>query len=167
MTESSEEQGEWMRIDNKFFFIKYMKGTNDKNYKRYIKKLLNLDWKHYKLYLIGGILEGWETIDIDIIIIGEKDKYLVPLMKKARTLGPFDISYSPGDHKSMIENIYFTVSPLKSFSFRAKTYDRLCYKCKPFNGEWIDDLYWTKNIDFTIREKYKTKKNTKKPLLIN
>ena len=169
MTESSKEQGEYLRIDNKFKFIKYMKGINDKNYKRYIKKILKLDWKHYKLYLVGGILEGWETIDIDIIVIGKKDKYLVPLMKKAKTLGPFDISYKLGDHKSMVENIE---KNLKNHT-RAKTYDRLNSISKPFkNGEWIDDLYWIKNIDFTAREKYKIRKKqgavyTKPPLLIN
>ena len=75
-TKSNEKKGGYMRINNEIKFIKYMEGTEDKNYKKYIKKLLKLNWRHYKLYLVGGILEGWKTIDIDIAIIGKKDKYL-------------------------------------------------------------------------------------------
>ena len=79
-TKSNEKKGGYMRINNEIKFIKYMEGTEDKNYKKYIKKLLKLNWRHYKLYLVGGILEGWKTIDIDIAIIGKKDKYLIPIV---------------------------------------------------------------------------------------
>ena len=157
-TKSNEKKGGYMRINNEIKFIKYMEGTEDKNYKKYIKKLLKLNWRHYKLYLVGGILEGWKTIDIDIAIIGKKDKYLIPLMEEARILGPFDVSYLKS---------YEDILNLKS-NTRAKTYDRKNDISEPFkNGEWIDGLYWIKDLDFTANEKYKIKKHTKKPLLIN
>ena len=39
---------------------------------------------HYNLYLVGGILQGWKTTDIDICITGKKTKELPDLMNHYR-----------------------------------------------------------------------------------
>ena len=41
-----------------------MKGIDDPVAVKSIKKLLNLNWGHYNLYLVGGLIQGWETKDI-------------------------------------------------------------------------------------------------------
>ena len=72
--------GDQRYVNGNLIFVPYMEGTNDEVYKHYIEKVLALDWKHYKLYLTGGILHGWKTTDIDICITGEVDDDLPILM---------------------------------------------------------------------------------------
>ena len=47
-----------------------IKGINDIIAKNSIKELLNLNWGHYNLYIVGGLIQGWETNDIDIVVTG-------------------------------------------------------------------------------------------------
>ena len=47
-----------------------MKGIDDPVAVKSIKKLLKLDWGHYNLYLVGGLIQGWETKDIDVAVTG-------------------------------------------------------------------------------------------------
>ena len=61
-------EGQVKNVNGSFIFIPYMHGLEDPIYKSYIKELLKLDWLHHKLYVVGGILEGWSTTDIDMII---------------------------------------------------------------------------------------------------
>ena len=44
---------------------------NDKYTQELISKIKKLNWKGYKLYLVGGIVENkWEAKDIDICVSG-------------------------------------------------------------------------------------------------
>lgn len=45
----------------------YLSGTDIIERLQEIKKL---DWSGFKLYLVGGCLEEWNTRDIDICIVG-------------------------------------------------------------------------------------------------
>ena len=66
-----ETDGKIKNVNGQLMFVPYMTGLNDILYKEFIEELLKLDWLHYKLYLVGGILQGWPTTDIDICVIGK------------------------------------------------------------------------------------------------
>ena len=71
-----------------------MKLYSKKEIDIYIKKLLELKWDTYNLYLVGGALYKQETKDIDICIVGRNDSNKVfKLMEQSRSLGPFDVYY--------------------------------------------------------------------------
>ena len=50
-----------------------LEGPDDYMLIKYIDKLKELNWGDYKLFLHGGIVEGWETHDVDSTIIGPRD----------------------------------------------------------------------------------------------
>ena len=124
-----------------------------------IKKLKDINWKGFKLYVVGGILEGWETKDIDICIQGEiNTKQLFSSMEAARKLGPFDLYYV-----TVLKSMY--TGP---YSVRfAKSYDRLGPKATPRNGEWVDGLFW-QELHFPRQKHIDAGRiYTKPPLLIH
>jgi len=85
--------GEIRRVNGGLTLVPHINGTDDDLYKAIIDEVLALDWKHYKLYLVGGVLEGWQTHDIDICVTGEIDDDLIPLMEAVEKLGCIDIYY--------------------------------------------------------------------------
>ena len=50
-----------------------LSGTQDPNFIKFIDKINELNWGEYSLYIYGGILEGWETFDVDGTIMGPRD----------------------------------------------------------------------------------------------
>ena len=81
-----------------------MKGIEDPIAKKQIKKLLNLDWGHYNLYLVGGLIQGWETKDIDVAVTGpiiNQDKFIY-LIKEASKIDFIDIGYRKNMQASLI-----------------------------------------------------------------
>ena len=85
------EDGQIKNVNGSFIFVPYMNGTEDPIYKKYIKELLKIDWLHHNLWLVGGILEGWPTTDIDICVTGKAVDQTRDLMLQARSIGPFDV----------------------------------------------------------------------------
>ena len=85
--------GEIKYVNGALQLVPWMEGVDDNLYQGCIDDLLKMDWVHYKLYLVGGLLQGWKTTDIDICITGEVDENLPVLMKAAMELGPFDMYY--------------------------------------------------------------------------
>jgi len=65
--------GEIRYVNGGYTLVPWMESTDDELYKNCLEELLELDWKHYKLYLVGGLLQGWRTTDIDICITGTVD----------------------------------------------------------------------------------------------
>ena len=136
-----------------------MIGIKDPLFLDLIKKLKDINWDGFKLYLVGGMLEGWETNDIDICIQGKINTgQLSSSMEAARKLGPFDLYY---------------VNVLKSmhtgpYSIRfAKSYDRLGPRATPRQGEWVDGLFW-QELHFPMQKHIdKGRVYTKPPLLIH
>ena len=56
-----------------------LKGLDDPKFKQFKFFLDYLNWDpNYKLYVAGGIIEGWETGDVDLILIGP---YMPPVIK--------------------------------------------------------------------------------------
>jgi len=81
-----------------------MKGIEDPIAKKQVKKLLNLNWGHYNLYLVGGLIQGWETKDIDVAVTGpiiNQDKFIY-LIKEASKIDFIDISYRKNMQASLI-----------------------------------------------------------------
>ena len=125
-----------------------MKLYSKKEIDIYIKKLLELKWDTYNLYLVGGALYKQETKDIDVCIIGcDNSSKVSKLIEQSRSLGPFDIYYCNKDQIG------------KQKPYAAKSYDRGHGKAKQRKGEWIDGLFW-QHLDFS------SKKFNPKPLLI-
>ena len=151
-----EKDGVIRNLDGNFMFIPYMKGINDVVYNKFLEELLKLDWLHYKLYLVGGILEGWNTTDIDICITGKRDKQLPELMNKARKLGPFDMYWVKS-----LEKIKGNGSRVWKF---AKSHDRWGPKADQWSGTWKKDGLFHMSDKFTIKNNREYKKE---PLLIN
>ena len=85
--------GEIRYVNGGYTLVPWMESTDDDLYKGCLEDLLKLDWKDYKLYLVGGLLQGWKTTDIDICITGTVNSDLPDLMKEASKLGPFDLYY--------------------------------------------------------------------------
>ena len=130
--------------------------SHSENLHVFIKELLKLDWLHYKLYLVGGILEGWQTTDIDICVTGKRQPELVDLLNKSREIGPIDMYWV----KSLKE-IEGNGSRVWKF---AKSHDRYSKNGSPWVGKWKKDGLYHMTHKFEIKE---NRKYTKKPLLIN
>ena len=59
--------------DYEQMYWRSLKGPNDYMLIKFIDRLKELNWGSYSLFLYGGILEGWETFDVDGSIIGPRD----------------------------------------------------------------------------------------------
>tara|TARA_R100000541_G_scaffold24733_2_gene34429 strand:+ start:1592 stop:2086 length:495 start_codon:yes stop_codon:yes gene_type:complete len=151
-----ETDGQIKNVNGSGMFIPFMSGTNDILYKKYIAELLKLDWLHYKLYLVGGILQGWKTTDIDICVVGKRTMELPILLDKARAIGPLDMYWV----KSLKE-VKGNTSRVWKF---AKSYDRFSSHSKQWNGKWKKDNLFHMSEKFPIKENRIYKKD---PLLIN
>mgnify|MGYP003681255031 FL=1 len=140
-----------------------MEEIKDPLAKKLLKEFIKLNWKGFKLYLVGSLVEGWKTKDIDVVITGKGDnKQLFNSMEAARKLGPFDMYYTKNKLVSL------KTGPFK-MKF-AKSYDRV-HRWYPRKGEWIDGLFW-QTLNFPIKHpitgevKHAGKEYTKDPLLI-
>ena len=92
-TYNIETDGQVRYVNGGMEFVPYMQGTEDEKYMEYINHVMDLKWGDYKLYLVGGILEGWKTTDIDICVTGTIGDDLPGLMEQVHQLGPIDIFY--------------------------------------------------------------------------
>ena len=59
----------------------------DKEYKQHIAKLVQLDWTGFDVVLFGGIVSGWETRDIDLLIWGHDEKKAIENMTSLMRAG--------------------------------------------------------------------------------
>ena len=135
--------------------VPWIEGTDDPIYTGCLSDLLELDWTGYQLYLVGGVLEGWKTTDIDICITGTVQNNLPSLMEQAEKLGPFDLYYV----KSLAD-IRGTGNRIWEF---AKHKDKKGSKTQRWHGQWKSDgLFW-------MCEKFPDKGRTydAQPLLLN
>jgi len=135
--------------------VPWMEGVEDETYKGCMEDLLALDWTGYKLYLVGGLLEGWKTTDIDICITGEINNNLPILMQAAEELGPFEMYYVKS-----LDDIKGTGSRVWEF---AKHKDRPYPSAARRHGQWKQDgMFW-------MCEKFDPKGRTysKEPLALN
>jgi len=142
-------------IDGGLRFVPWMEGLDDATYQGCIDDLLRMNWAHYKLYLVGGLLQGWKTTDIDICITGEIDENLPVLMKAASELGPFDMYYVKS-----LDDIKGTGNRIWEF---AKHIDRNSANGPRWHGQWkTDGMFW-------MCEKFDPKGRTydKEPLALN
>ena len=100
---------------------------------------------------VNFLLAGCDFVSRQGFIVppGQKIADVIPLLNKARSLGPFDLSYQVS-YKDILN---------RKNNVRAKSYDRLNKYGKPFpNGEWIDDLYWITCNFYKLKNKTKFKK---------
>ena len=151
--------GRVKNVNGSGMFIPYMHGLNDPIYKSYIKELLKLDWLHHKLYIVGGILEGWPTTDIDICVTGKAVEQTRDLMLAARAMGPLDMYWV----KTYDKIFKGKDNGIKVWKF-AKAHDRWSANGKQWNGKWKKDGLFHMSGLFTVKE---NKKYTKDALLIN
>ena len=151
-----ETDGSIKNVNGSFMFVPYMEGVNDTVYVKFVEKLLTLDWMHYNLYLVGGILQGWKTTDIDICITGKKTKELPDLMNQARALGPFDMFWVKS-----LDKIKGDGSRIWKF---AKSHDRWTPIAEQWSGKWKKDRLFHMSLKFEVKENREYKKE---PLLIN
>lgn len=135
----------------------------DKSVASILDNIKKLNWNGFKLFLVGGLLEDWDTRDIDVVITGDGNyKLLFDSMEKARLLGPIDFYYIK-DENNLIQD------RSKPFTSKfAKSYDKGHSKAKQRPGEWKDGLFWMEYtfppIHFETNKKYKNQNN---PLLIH
>ena len=147
--------GEVRYIDGALRFVPWLEGIEDTIYKGCVEDLLALDWTGYKLYLVGGLLEGWKTTDIDICITGDIGDNLSTLMEDATKLGPFDVYYVKS-----LDEIKGNANRIWEF---AKHTDRRGVRAPRWHGQWKSDgLFW-------MTEKFNDKGRTytKEPLALN
>ena len=150
-----KNDGRLRYIDGGLRFVPWMEGLDDNLYQGCIDDLLRMNWAHYKLYLVGGLLQGWKTTDIDICITGEIDENLPVLMKAASKLGPFDMYYvkSLDDIKGTGTRVWEFAKP------NCKAHER----APRWHGQWkADGMFW-------MTEKFDPKGRTydKEPLALN
>jgi len=147
--------GETRYVNGGYTFIPWMESTDDNLYKGCLEDLLKLDWDGYELYLVGGLLQGWKTTDIDICITGTIGDDLIPLMEEAAKLGPFDLYYV----KSLNE-----IKDNSSRIWEFAKHDCKAHEGAPrWHGQWKSDgLFW-------MCEKFdpKGRQYTKEPLKLN
>lgn len=149
------QDGEIRYVNGNNIFVPWMQGTEDELYKEYLKEILKINWGNYKLYLVGGLLQGWKTTDIDICVTGTIGDDLPGLMEKAHAVGPIDIYYVKS-----LDEIKGNTSRIWEF---AKSRDRVSNETPRFQGQWkLDGLFW-------MSEKFdpKGREYTKEPLKLN
>lgn len=126
-----------------------------------LQELKKLDWLGFKLYLVGGCLEKWDTRDIDICIVGDLDEdVLFNNCQEARKIGPFDLYYIGNEKPYSGKDLS---KPMKIKA--AKSYDRWDRNAEPWPGKWIGKLYW-RDLKFPT-PKHKNKTHTYTPVLIH
>ena len=134
--------------------------VNSYDLKNIIKELKKLNKYGFKLWLVGGALEGWSTSDIDVCITNAvSNSDVFDFMEKARKLGPLDIFYVKKEVPEVLSG-----DNKKIFKF-AKSYDRGNVNAAQREGKWIDGLFWME-MEFPVLKKQK-RIYTKKPLLIH
>lgn len=112
----------------------------DEEYKGYIDLIMDLDWKDYDAYLVGGITGDWDTPDIDLIIVGGtySPEVIRELLERTMIMGPFDICYSQDERVATWKygDPKIKVQFCRTYSkTNARAYAR-------FGGVWQDGLYW-------------------------
>lgn len=150
------KDGKVKNVNGSFMFIPYMVGLNDPIYKSYIEELLKLDWLHHKLYIVGGILEGWPTTDIDICVTGKADHRTRELMLQARAMGPFDM-YWVKNYDKIFKGVDNGVKVWKW----AKAHDRWTEDGRQWNGKWKKDGLFHMSGLYKVKEGRKYTKNAK------
>jgi tRNA nucleotidyltransferase/poly(A) polymerase len=127
----------------------------------YTQKLINkvkkINWKGYKLYLVGGIIENkWDSKDIDFIVVGNK---VLPHLKKSLTKAILKVhsSYQSIHGMLSLEDRKFAVS-MERYKMASGVHRR-------FRGKWEKDgLFW---VSPTYLNETKQKRNyTEEPMLI-
>ena len=151
-----ETDGDIKNVNGGFMFIPYMYGLEDHIYKKYIKELLKLDWLHHKLYIVGGILEGWPTTDIDICVTGKADHKTRKLMLQARAMGPFDMYWV----KKYDKIFKGKDNGVEVWKF-AKAHDGSDEIQNQWNGKWKKDGMFHMSGLFKVKENRKYTKNAK------
>ena len=152
-TYNIETDGQVRYVNGGMEFVPYMEGVEDDLYKEYLEKILALDWGNYKLYLVGGMLEGWKTTDIDICVTGTIGDDLPGLMEQVHQLGPIDIFYVES-----LEKIKGNKHRVWEF---AKCRDMVIPGSR-LHGQWkTDGLFW-----MSERFDAKGRTYTKDPLLL-
>ena len=139
----------------------------------YTQKLINkvkkINWKGYKLYLVGGIIENkWDSKDIDFIVVGNKVlPHLKESLTKATLINPIiiDIHYQKKVHSSY-QSIHGMLSLKdRKFAVSMERYKITSGVHRRFKGKWEKDgLFW---VSPTYLNKIKQKRNyTEEPMLI-
>lgn len=149
------EDGEVRYVNGQAIFVPWMETVEDEKYKSYLQEILKLNWGNYKLYLVGGILQGWKTTDIDICVTGAIGDDLPGLMEKVHAIGPIDIYYVKS-----LDEIKGNIHRVWEF---AKSRDIVAAGMGKLPGAWKSDgLFW-------MSEKFDAKGRTysKEPLLLN
>lgn len=76
-----------------------MKGLEDPQFRTYYNEMLQLDWTGLDVWVVGGIVSGWDTSDIDTIILGDRPEAEInALMLQLKQLdGPWSPFYAKND----------------------------------------------------------------------
>jgi len=139
-----------------------MKGIDDPVAKKSIEKLLNLNWGHYNLYIVGGLIQGWETKDIDIAVTGpiiNHDKF-VELITEASKIDFIDISYQ----KKIQVNLIGEAEQMKPIRIDV---GRLSKPNKQVNSYFENGL-WFRILRYPMLKQIKNKRvYTSQPVLIH
>ena len=154
-----EKDGQIKNVNGGFMFVPYMYGLNDDIYKKYIKELLSLNWLHHKLHVVGGIIEGWPTTDIDICVTGKVVDQTRSLMLKAREIGPLDMYWV----KTYDKIFKGKDNGIKVWKF-AKAHDRWTKNGRQWSGKWKKNGLFHMSGLFQPKE---NRKYTKDAKLIN
>lgn len=138
-----------------------MIGINDIEASYFIKKIHDLNWVGYKVYLVGGIVEGWETRDIDVVIEGPigDGLQLFYLMNRLKSMGPFDIFYSEDGPKIENKNIEHTIT-------RGRGQDRRDYLANKLEGYWENNIFWVESTFPSLKHIEANRIYNKEPLLL-
>lgn len=117
------------------------------------KKLLNIDWSGYNLYLVGSAAdESSNPRDLDVCVVGPESIKLIELLSEASRIKFLDIYYVGCDYSIIFKN----QEDLVEYGFfkakSAKPYDRCCEHARRRPGKWINGLFWSEKI-------WKNKKN--------
>tara|TARA_R110001606_G_scaffold5772_1_gene26318 strand:+ start:497 stop:916 length:420 start_codon:yes stop_codon:yes gene_type:complete len=139
-----------------------MKSIDDPVAVKSIKKLLNLDWGHYNLYVVGGLIQGWETKDIDVAVTGPIINYdkFVSLIQEASNIDFIDISYQ----KKVQVNLVGEAEHMKPIRIDV---GRLSKPSKNVNSYFENGL-WFRILSYPMLKQIENKRvYTSQPVLIH
>ena len=127
-----------------------IKGMDDEIFQQFIYFLNNIEWNdEYSVYVVGGVIEGWETWDIDMALVGPYrppviHKYFDIINTLCFTLGVYpDLKYFPSEDDMFKFEDWIDgnqeMETLKVFEW--SDYFACNGERRKLVGEWVDGLF--------------------------
>jgi len=119
-------------------------GIKDPRFQLWLRRIIELDWEDYELYLYGGILENRQTADIDGCIIGAPDPLKIEYLLDNIVRISFELQIWPDIQYNMTGELYDPILDKDKTITYAYYRPHLNYKGLEVNRGTLKDGFYQK-----------------------